>query len=61
MDKAKELKLKNQEVIVDAKEIKNRYYKSVSSKEKRFICLCCGEYLSYVISDKKKAILQTYQ
>lgn len=54
MDKAKELKLKNQEVIVDAKEIKNRYYKSVSSKEKRFICLCCGEYLSYVISDKKK-------
>ncbi|KIL07335.1 hypothetical protein SR42_14205 [Clostridium botulinum] len=54
MDKAKEIKINNQEVIVNATEIKNRFDKSISSKERKFICLCCGEYLSYVISDKKK-------
>lgn len=55
MEKAKENYKSGEIRIVSAEQIKKQHGRTISSEEKRFFCLTCGEYVAYVNSVKKKS------
>lgn len=54
MDKAKENKI-GEVRIVNSEQIKKEYNRTISHNEKKFFCINCGEYVTYVNGYKKKA------
>ena len=55
MNKAKENYIVGRQRIVKADELEKKYLGTVPSDSKRFICLNCGEYVTYVRSYKVKS------
>lgn len=55
MDRAKENYMVGKQRLVEAEEIENEYYQTISSKERRFICPSCGEYMAYVRRTRYKS------